>query len=69
MNMLQSGYVGIVLGHKKNNNKMVFSVLFGFGTYFYYQDAKGTRKSLKPTLKTSLTLVVFIMISMVESFL
>ena len=37
--------------------------------YFYYQDAKGTRRSLKPTLKTSLTLVVFIMISMVESFL
>ena len=43
--------------------------LLGVLCYFYYQDAKGTRKSLKPTLKTSLTLVVFIMISMVESFL
>ena len=37
MNMLQSGYVGIVLGHKKNNNKMAFSVLFGFGTYLLTQ--------------------------------
>jgi len=37
MNMLQSGYVGIVLGHKKNNNKMLFSVLFGFGTYLLTQ--------------------------------
>ena len=36
-NMLQSGYVGIVLGHKKNNNKMVFSILFGFGTYLLTQ--------------------------------
>ena len=43
--------------------------LLGLLCYFYYQAAKGTRKSLKPTLKTSLTLVVFIMISMVESFL
>jgi len=37
MNMLQSGYVGIVLGHKKNNNKMLYSVLFGFGTYILTQ--------------------------------
>jgi len=37
MNMLQSGYVGIVLGHKKNNNKMAYSVLFGFGTYLLTQ--------------------------------
>ena len=37
MNMLQSGYVGIVLGHKKNNNKMVFSILFGFGIYLLTQ--------------------------------
>ena len=43
--------------------------LLGLLCYFYYQSAKGTRKSLKPTLKTSLTLVVFIMISMIESFL
>jgi len=37
MNMLQSGYVGIVLGHKKNNNKIAFSILFGFGTYLLTQ--------------------------------
>ena len=37
MNMLQSGYVGIVLGHRKNNNKVVFSVLFGLGTYLLTQ--------------------------------
>ena len=37
MNILQSGYVGIVLGHKKNNNKMLFSILFGFGTYILTQ--------------------------------
>lgn len=37
MNMLQSGYVGIVLGHRKNNNKVVLSVLFGFGTYLLTQ--------------------------------
>jgi len=37
MNMLQSGYVGIVLGHRKNNNKMGFSILFGFGTYLLTQ--------------------------------
>ena len=37
MNILQSGYVGIVLGHKKNNNKMAFSVLYGFGTYMLTQ--------------------------------
>ena len=37
MNMLESGYVGIVLGHKKNNNKIAFSILFGFGTYMLTQ--------------------------------
>lgn len=37
MNMLQSGYVGIVLGHRKNNNKMMFSILFGFGIYLLTQ--------------------------------
>ena len=33
MNILNSGYTGLILGHKKNNNKMLFSILFGFGTY------------------------------------
>ena len=37
MNMLQSGYVGIVLGHRKNNNKMLFSFLFGFIAYIVTQ--------------------------------
>ena len=37
MNMLESGYVGIVLGHRKNNNKMVFSMFFGFITYILTQ--------------------------------
>ena len=37
MNMLQSGYVGIVLGHRKNNNKMMLSVVYGFVTYLLTQ--------------------------------
>ena len=37
MNMIQSGYVGIVLGHKRNNNKTAFSILFGFITYLLTQ--------------------------------
>jgi len=37
MNMLESGYVGIVLGNRKNNNKVLFSILFGFGTYLLTQ--------------------------------
>lgn len=37
MNMLQSGYVGIVLGHRKNNNKTFLSIVFGFVTYILTQ--------------------------------
>ena len=37
MNMVQSGYVGIVLGHKQNNNKFGFSLLYGFVTYLMTQ--------------------------------
>lgn len=37
MNILESGYVGIVLGHKRNNNKLIFSVIFGFITYLLTQ--------------------------------
>ena len=36
-NVLQSGYAGIIIGHKKNNNKIGFSVLFGFITYIISQ--------------------------------
>lgn len=36
-NMLQSGYTGMILGHKMNNTKMGFSVLFGFGAYIITQ--------------------------------
>lgn len=37
MNVLEFGYVGIVLGHRKNNNKMIFSILFGFIAYILTQ--------------------------------
>ncbi|MBQ8472066.1 MAG: hypothetical protein IJ501_01030 [Bacilli bacterium] len=36
-NLLQSGFTGIILGHKKNNNKLGYSVLFGFITYILTQ--------------------------------
>lgn len=36
-NLLQSGFTGIILGHKKNNNKVGYSVLFGFITYILTQ--------------------------------
>lgn len=32
-NMTQSGYMGIILGHKQNNAKLGLSVLFGFISY------------------------------------
>ena len=37
MNMLQSGYAGIILGHRKNTNKISYSVLFGFSAYLLTQ--------------------------------
>ena len=37
LNMLQSGYVGIVLGHRKNNNKILFTFIYGFITYLFTQ--------------------------------
>lgn len=37
LNMLESGYVGIVLGHRMNNSKLGFSILFGFITYLCTQ--------------------------------
>jgi len=36
-NILQSGFSGIILGHKMNNIKTVYSVLFGFGIYLVTQ--------------------------------
>lgn len=36
-NALQAGYTGIILGHKMNNNKIVFSVLYGFIVYIIIQ--------------------------------
>ena len=36
-NMLQSGFSGIILGHKMNNVKVGFSVLYGFGCYIVTQ--------------------------------
>lgn len=37
LNILQSGYTGIILGHRKNNNKIAFSGVFGFGIYLLTQ--------------------------------
>ena len=36
-NILQCGFTGIILGHKMNNNKLGFSVLYGFITYIISQ--------------------------------
>jgi len=37
INILQAGYTGIIIGHKKSQNKVVYSVLFGFITYTFTQ--------------------------------
>jgi len=37
--VLQAGCTGMILGHKKNNNKMGFSILFGFISYIITQAA------------------------------
>lgn len=34
---LQSGFLGIIKGHKKSNNKVMYSVIFGFITYIISQ--------------------------------
>lgn len=36
-NAIQCGFLGIILGHKKNNGKIGFSVLFGFIAYLLSQ--------------------------------
>ena len=36
-NAIQCGFLGIILGYKKNNNKIAYSVLFGFITYLLSQ--------------------------------
>ena len=36
-NAIQCGFLGIILGNKKNNNKTGFSVLFGFIAYLLSQ--------------------------------
>ncbi|MBE6147221.1 MAG: hypothetical protein E7168_02675 [Firmicutes bacterium] len=36
-NTLQVGFTGIILGHKMNNAKVGYSVLFGFGAYMVMQ--------------------------------
>ena len=36
-NGLQAGYTGIILGHKMNNTKTGFSVLYGFMSYMAIQ--------------------------------
>ena len=37
MNIVQSGFLGIILGHKNNNQKILLSVAFGTATYFATQ--------------------------------
>lgn len=36
-NAIQCGFTGIILGHRKNNNKIGYSVLFGFIVYMITQ--------------------------------
>ena len=36
-NVLQVGYSGIICGHKMNNFKIGYSILFGFGIYMFTQ--------------------------------
>ena len=36
-NAIQCGFLGLILGHRKNNNKVAFSVLFGFIAYLVAQ--------------------------------
>ena len=36
-NAIQCGFLGIILGHKKNNNKIAYSVLYGFIAYILSQ--------------------------------
>ena len=36
-NAIQCGFLGMILGHKKNNNKIAFSILFGFIAYLVAQ--------------------------------
>jgi len=38
-NAIQCGFLGIILGHKRNNNKIGFSVLFGFIAYLLSQSS------------------------------
>ena len=37
LNILQMGYTGILLGHKMNNNKIAYSMLYGFIAYMASQ--------------------------------
>lgn len=39
LNAIQSGFLGIIFGYKRNNNKIGFSVLFGFIIYLLSQSA------------------------------
>ena len=36
-NAIQCGFLGIILGYKRNNNKILYSVLFGFIAYLVAQ--------------------------------
>ena len=36
-NAIQCGFLGIIIGHRKNNNKIAYSVIFGFIAYLVAQ--------------------------------
>ena len=37
-NAIQCGFFGLIAGHKKNNRKMIYSVVFGFIAYLFSQN-------------------------------
>ena len=37
LTFLQCGYTGLILGHRKNSNKMLYSIIYGIVTYFITQ--------------------------------
>ena len=37
LNAVQMGFTGIILGHQRNNNKTLYSVIFGFISYILSQ--------------------------------
>lgn len=51
LNGLQCGYFGIIMGHRENKNKILFSVIYGFAAYLAFQ---------------SITLVVVLLVGLIN---